>query len=376
MNQSNRPIVLTLAALAVTVVIVVVALSGVFTTPNPDAAGTPSPAPSVSPTLPPPTELTLLTHDSFAVTEPEILAAFESQNNAHVNVLRAGDAGAMVNQAILTKDNPLADVLFGVDNTFLSRALDAGIFEPYHANGVDTVPAALRLDARMRVTPIDYGDVCINYDKEAYSDANPAPQTLEDLVKPEYRGQLVVEDPGTSSPGLAFMLATIARFGETGDYTWRDYWSDLRANDVAIVSGWEEAYSGEFSGGSGQGDRPLVVSYATSPVAEVVYSDPQPAEAPTGVMTDGCFRQVEFAGVLVGARQPELAKKFVDYMLGPAFQADIPFNMFVFPAVPTTYLEPEFTQFAANVPNPLTMAPEQIGANRERWLNEWSAATR
>jgi thiamine transport system substrate-binding protein len=375
MNQSNRPVMLTLAALAVVVVIVVGALSGIFTTPNPDAAGTPSPAPSTPPTLPPPTQLTLLTHDSFAVTEPEVLGVFESQNNARVNVLRSGDAGAMVNQAILTKDNPLADVLYGVDNTFLSRALDAGIFEPYHSTGVDAVPAALRLDARERVTPIDYGDVCLNYDKAAYGDANPPPQTLDDLIKPEYRGQLVVEDPGTSSPGLAFMLATIARFGETGDYTWRDYWGDLRDNGVAIVSGWEEAYYGSFSGGSGEGDRPLVVSYATSPVAEVVYASPQPAEAPTGVMTDGCFRQVEFAGVLVGAKQPELAKKFVDYMLAAGFQTDIPFNMFVFPAVPNTYLEPEFIDFAANVPNPLTMAPGQIGANRERWLNEWQAAT-
>lgn len=375
MNQSNRPVLLTIAALAVVMVIVVAALSGVFTTPNPDAAGTPSPAPSATPTLAPPTQLTLLTHDSFAVTEPEILGAFESENNAQVNVLRAGDAGAMVNQAILTKDNPLADVLFGVDNTFLSRALDAGIFEPYRAAGVEAVPAALRLDARERVTPIDYGDVCINYDKEAFDAANPAPQTLADLAKPQYRGQLVVEDPGTSSPGLAFMLATIARFGETGDYTWRDYWSDLRLNGVAIVSGWEEAYYGSFSGGSGEGDRPLVVSYATSPVAEVFYASPQPTESPTGVMTDGCFRQVEFAGVLVGAKQPELAKKFVDYMLAAGFQADIPFNMFVFPAVPNTYLEPEFTDFAANVPNPLTMTPDQIGANRERWLNEWQAAT-
>jgi thiamine transport system substrate-binding protein len=374
MNQSNRSLLAAVAVVAVIIVIGVVALSGVFTTPNPDAAGTPTPAPSASPTLPPPTELTLLTHDSFAVTEPEILGAFESQNNAHINVLRAGDAGSMVNQAILTIDNPLADVLFGVDNTFLSRALDAGIFEPYGAQGLQAVPANLQLDPRQRVTPIDYGDVCINFDKEAYGDANPAPQTLEDLVRPEYRGQLVVEDPGTSSPGLAFMLATIARFGESGDYTWRDYWADLRGNGVAIVSGWEEAYYSSFSGGSGEGDRPLVVSYATSPVAEVVFAEPQPAEAPTGVMTDGCFRQVEFAGVLVGAKQPELAKKFVDYMLGPAFQADIPLNMFVFPAVPSTYLEPDFTEFAANVPNPLTMPPDQIGANRERWLNEWQAA--
>jgi thiamine transport system substrate-binding protein len=371
----NRSTVLTLAAIAAVIVIVVIALSGLGTTPNPDAA-TPSPTPSTTPTnVPPATQLTLLTHDSFAVTEPEIPAVFESNNNAILNVLKAGDAGAMVNQAILTKDNPLADVLFGVDNTFLSRALDAGIFEPYQASGLNAVPAALQLDARMRVTPIDYGDVCINYDKSAYDASNPPPQTLADLTKPQYKSQLVVEDPGTSSPGLAFLLATIAEFPEGGDYTWQDYWRDLKSNDVTIVSGWEEAYESTFSGGSGTGDRPLVVSYATSPVAEVVYApSPQPTESPTGVMIDGCFRQVEFAGVLTGAKQPELAKKFIDYMLSPGFQADIPLNMFVFPAVPTTYLEPVFSQFAVNVPEPLTIAPDQIGANRDRWLNEWSAA--
>lgn len=371
MNPASRPLALIFATLVVVVAVVVVALSGVFTTPNPDAAGTPSPAP---PTLPPPTQLTLLTHDSFAVTT-EIMAVFESQNNVTVNVLRAGDAGQMVNQAILTRDNPLADVLYGVDNTFLSRALDANIFEPYRAAGVEAVPAALRLDARERVTPIDYGDVCVNYDKEAYSDASPAPQTLADLAKPQYSGQLVVEDPGTSSPGLAFMLATIARFGETGEYTWLDYWADLRDNDVAIVSGWSEAYESTFSGGSGKGDRPLVVSYATSPVAEVFYASPQPAESPTGVITDGCFRQVEFAGVLAGTEQPELARKLVDHMLSPTFQTDIPLNMFVFPAVPTTYLEPVFSDFAVRVPDPLTLPPDTIAANRERWLNEWQAVT-
>lgn len=371
--NSNRPAILTIAALGVVVVIVVAALSGVFTTPNPSAIGTPSPTPTMPP---PPTELTLLTHDSFAVTAPEVLGVFESQNNAKIKVLRAGDAGQMVNQAILTKDNPLADVLFGVDNTFLSRALDAGIFEPYGAAGLQRVPPSLQLDPRQRVTPIDYGDVCINYDKEVFGDAVPAPQTLADLTRPDYRGQLVVEDPGTSSPGLAFMLATIARFGESGEYTWLHYWADLRDNDVLIVSGWEEAYYGSFSGGSGEGDRPLVVSYATSPVAEVLFANPQPIEAPTGVMTDGCFRQIEFAGVLTGAAQPELAKRFVDFMLMPGFQADIPLNMFVFPAVPTTYLEPVFSDFAQRVSDPLTLPPETIAADRERWLNEWQAVVR
>ena len=280
----------------------------------------------------------------------------------------------MVNQAILTKDNPLADALFGVDNTFLSRALNADIFEPYHAIGVDTVPAALRLDARERVTPIDYGDVCINFDKTAYDASNPPPQTLADLTKPAYRSQLVVEDPGTSSPGLAFMLATIARFGETSSYTWLDYWRDLRANDVSVVAGWEEAYESTFSGGSGTGDRPLVVSYATSPVAEVYYAaSPQPSESPTGVLADGCFRQVEFAGVLAGGKQPELAKALIDFMLSVDFQADIPLQDFVFPAVPIITLPDVFSRFAVQVPQPLTLPPDTIAAKRDQWLNDWGS---
>lgn len=331
-----------------------------------------SPPPSSGPTTPPTTELVLLTHDSFAVSD-EVLAEFTAQTGATVKVLRAGDAGAMVNQAILTKDNPIADVLFGVDNTFLTRALDADIFEPYRAVGLEAVPPALQLDARQRVTPIDYGDVCLNYDKAAYGPGTTPPQTLEDLAKPAYHGQLVVEDPASSSPGLAFMLATIAHFGENGTYTWRDYWADLRDNDLLVVSGWEEAYYGSFSGGSGEGDRPIVVSYATSPAAEVFFADPQPDEAPTGVVTAGCFRQVEFAGVLVGTKKPELARKLVDFMLTARFQGDIPLNMFVFPAVPSTPLADVFTQNAASVAEPLTMPPDQIGANRERWIGEWSA---
>ena len=362
-----RPIPTLLAALAL---LALTACSGGGPTPSPTVL-----VPTASPTSVPPTELMLLTHDSFAVSE-EVLAKFESAHNATVKIVRAGDAGSMVNQAILTADNPLADVLFGVDNTFLSRALDADIFEPYRAAGVDAVPAALRLDARERVTPIDYGDVCVNYDKSAYDAVLLPPQTLADLTQAmphgSYRSQLVVEDPGTSSPGLAFMLATIARFGEAGDYTWLDYWRDLRANDVAVVSGWEEAYYSSFSGGSGTGDRPLVVSYATSPVAEVYFASPQPAESPTGVVTDGCFRQIEFAGVLAGAKHPELARSFVDFLLSADLQADIPLQDFVFPAVPTTTLPPVFGEFAAVVPQPLTLPPDQIAANRERWIGEWT----
>jgi thiamine transport system substrate-binding protein len=321
---------------------------------------------------PPADSVTLLTHDSFALSDP-VLASFQATHGTELRVLRAGDAGSMVNQAILTRDNPLADVLFGVDNTFLSRALDAGIFEPYAAAGLEGVPEALRVDPEQRVTPIDYGDVCLNLDLEAITQRRlPMPTRLEDLTSPALRGELVVENPATSSPGLAFLLATIARFGEEGDYTWREYWTDLRANDVLVTAGWEDAYFGRFSGGSGEGDRPIVVSYASSPVAEVASASPLPSAAPTAVVSDGCFRQVEFAGVLTGAAEPEAARAVVDFLLSPEVQADIPLNMFVFPALESAELPPAFEQFAQIPPEPLSMDPARIGANRDRWIEEWT----
>jgi thiamine transport system substrate-binding protein len=313
--------------------------------------------------------VTLVTHDSFAVSKP-VLRAFTQQTGITVKVLKNGDAGAALNQAILTKDAPLGDAFFGVDNTFLSRALEAGIFVPYTAKGLDTVPAALRLDNRSRVTPIDFGDVCVNYDKQWFADKQlPVPTSLDDLADPKYRDQLVVENAATSSPGLAFLLATVAKYGPDG---WDGYWKRLRANGVKVVDGWEEAYNTEFSGSAGKGDDPLVVSYASSPPVEVVYAKPRPATAPTGSIDDTCFRQVEFAGVLQGAEHPAAAKQLLDFMLTRRFQADIPLQMFVFPAVTGTPLPPEFTKYASVPADPLTLPPAEIGAHREDWIKQWT----
>ncbi|MDP8905688.1 MAG: thiamine ABC transporter substrate-binding protein [Chloroflexota bacterium] len=327
--------------------------------------------PGASPT--PPAELVLMTHDSFAISE-EVLDEFEQANGVQLRVLRAGDAGAMVNQAILAREAPLADVLFGVDNTFLSRALAANIFEPYRSPLLEHVPDALELDPDARVTPIDYGDVCINYDRAAFSAELPPPQSLEELADPRYDGMLVVQNPATSSPGLAFLLATIARFGEgVGERGgWQGFWRALRANDVLVTAGWEDAYFGAFSGGGGEGERPLVVSYATSPAAEALSTAAPLDEAPTGVVSDGCFRQIEFAGVLKGARAPELARAFIDFMLSPTFQEDIPLNMFVFPANRQAELPEVFVAHAEQIEEPLTMEPTEIDALRERAIREWN----
>lgn len=316
-----------------------------------------------------PQTVRLVTHDSFLVSDG-IIESFEEASGHTVEILRVGDAGTMVNQAVLTKDSPIADVMFGIDNTFLGRALDEGLFAEYRSPLLDTVPDELELDAR--VTPIDFGDVCLNYDRAGLADRGLAPPaSLADLADPAYRGLLVVEHPGTSSPGLAFLMATVATFGEEGDYTWRDYWADLVENDVLVNAGWEEAYYGSFSGGAGEGDRPLVVSYASSPPAEVIFADPRPAEAPTAVVEDGCFRQIEFAAVLEGTPVPEAARQLIDFMLGIEFQEDIPLNMFVFPANADAALPPEFVEFTVVPEAPATLEPGVIDANRSRWIEEW-----
>lgn len=317
----------------------------------------------------------LMTHDSFAASD-EVLAGFTRASGATIDVLRSGDAGAMLNQAILSKDHPLGDVLYGVDNTFLSRALDAGIFEPYASPLLAQVPDRYELDPEHRLTPIDFGDVALNYDKDRFQPATDlaVPTELRDLTLPAYRGMLVVENPATSSPGLAFMLASIVEFGESGDYTWLDFWGALAANDVQVTSGWEEAYYSAFSGGSGEGDRPLVVSYASSPPAEVVFADPQPDTAPTGVIAAGAFRQVEFAGVLAGTEVRPLAEQLIDFMLSRSFQEDIPLNMFVFPANEQAVLPDAFVEHTTIPSDPATMDPALIERERERWIDEWTAA--
>lgn len=315
----------------------------------------------------------LMTHDAFAVSDG-VLEGFTTRTGIEVKLLQSDDAGTMLNQAILTKDNPLADVIFGIDNTFLSRALDEGIFEPYESPALADVPADLQLDPEHRATPIDFGDVCINYDKAAFTDI-PVPATLDDLTTPTYTSMLAVEDPATSSPGLAFLLATIARYGEAGDYTWKDYWSDLVRNDVLVTSGWTEAYYTYFTAAS-DGDRPLVVSYASSPPAEVIYSETPLTEAPTGVMTDGCFRQIEFAGIVAGTPHRDAAEQLIDFMLSKQFQEDIPLNMFVFPANQTASLPSEFVEYTTLPDHPLTIDPDMIDANRERWIREWTEIVR
>ena len=308
------------------------------------------------------TTVTLVTHDSFLVS-PETFEAFTAETGYEVEVLNAGDTGQLVSEAILTSGSPLGDVLFGIDNTFLQRGLDADLFEAYESPALADVPDEFELDPDHRVTPVDFGDVCLNFWIDALEAGPPA--GLDDLLAPEFEGQLVVQSPETSSPGLAFLLATIAEYGEG----WEEYWAGLRANGVAVTAGWEDAYYGDFVAGGG--DRSIVVSYASSPPAEVVFAAEPIDEPPTGVVTDSCYRQIEFAGILAGTDVVEGARLLVDFMLSPTFQNDVPLNMFVFPVSTEAELPAVFVEHAEVAADPLILDPAEVEANRDRWTERW-----
>jgi thiamine transport system substrate-binding protein len=319
--------------------------------------------------------VTLVSHDSFAASK-DVLQAFEEESGYKIRILKDGDAGQAVNKAILTKDNPQGDVFFGVDNTLLSRALDNGLFQSYEAKGSEQVLSEYRVDQdEHRVTPIDSGDICVNYDKAYFTERKlDPPQSFEDLVKPEYKNLLVTENASTSSPGLGFLLGTAAKFGDDG---WQDYWKKLKANGVKVVDGWEQAYNEEFSGSAGgkqaKADRPLVVSYASSPPVEVVFAAPRPKTAPTGVATGTCFRQVEYAGLLSNARNAEGGKALIDFLISERFQEDMPLKMFVYPVREGAQVPAEFEQYGPQAEDPETMAPDEIADNRDQWVKSWTS---
>jgi thiamine transport system substrate-binding protein len=297
-----------------------------------------------------PKSVTLLAYDAFT-PEKGIFDDFTAQTGATVNVVTDGDSGAVISKAILTAGKPEGDVLWGIDNTTIARAQQAKLMNNYSA--------------------VDEGDVCINYDKLWYQKKGLAvPTSLDDIIKPEYKGQLVIEDPANSSPGLIFMLATIAKYGESG---WKQWWSSAKANGVRIDTDWTTAYTIDFSGSSGKGQYPMVVSYGSSPPAEVVYSPWLLPEPTTAVMESSCFRQTEYAGVLRGTKNPNIAQKLVDYLLAKKFQESMPLSLFVYPVNPQAVLPDVFTHFAVKAKTPLTLPEESINKNVKAWLDQWRA---
>lgn len=321
--------------------------------------------------------VTVLTHDSFALPE-DLVATFEEESGVSVSFVSGGDAGEVVNRALLTRDRPIADVLYGIDNSLIGREGAEELFESYRSPAMEHVDDALAF-AGDRLTPIDVGYVTFNLDPEALAERDvPPPADLDDLTEPAYRGLTVVPDPASSSPGLAFLMTTVARFGEGGEGDWLDYWAALRDNDVQVVGGWSDAYYTAFTRYGG--DRPIVLSYATSPAAEVIFAEEEPETAPTrNLLCEQCaWRQIEAAGILRGTDDVEAAEAFIDFLLSEQVQEAVPTSMFVYPVREGTPLPDAYDEHAT-IPTDAQTAeldPERIAENQERWLQQWTQVVR
>lgn len=320
--------------------------------------------PNGSPQPPNGGEVVVVTHDSFAVPD-EVRERFEESTGLTVTFVAPGDGGSLVNQLILTKDAPLGDVAFGVDNTFAARALEAGVFTDYVSNSPAASDAAhFAIPGSTALTAIDYSDVCLNVDLGYFEERGvEPPATFDDLTSAEYRGLVSVTNAATSSPGLAFLLATIAAKGDG----WQEYWAQLKANDVRVTPSWSDTYYTDFSAPNYGGEYPVVLSYASSPPFEVIEGEPT-----TAALLDTCFRQVEYAGVLEGARNPEGGRAVVDWLLSNDFQASVAESMYVYPVSSRVELPATWLAYAPLAPEPWFIAPDEIAASRDAWIAEWS----
>jgi thiamine transport system substrate-binding protein len=285
-------------------------------------------------------ELVLVTHDSVVISKA-LIADFEKTSGLRLTIVKAGDAGALTNKLVLTKGDPIADVVYGIDNTFIGKAENNGIL------------------TRSSITAIDYADICFNYDKSWFeSHSIAAPKTWLELTQPRYKNLTVIENPTTSSTGLGFLAATVAQFGEG---KWQKFWSALKTNGVKVDAGWEDAYYTDFSGSAGKGDYPIVLSYSSSPADE----------ANTAALIEGCFRQTEYAATLTGAKNPSGAAQLIKWLTELKFQNSMPASMYVYPVNKQAGI-PE--SWATKAPEATSILGEnlKISQRREAWLKQWS----
>jgi thiamine transport system substrate-binding protein len=313
-------------------------------------------------------ELRVMVHGSFSLPKP-MLAQFEAQSGLKLSIIKGGDAGEMLNKLILTRAQPVADVVFGIDNALIAKAQAANVLEAHGLPAVGGTVAVAEKQLGALVVPVDYGYVTLNYDKAAVAKSGQAlPKTLDDLTLPAYRNWLVVQNPATSSPGYAFMLATIAGMGEEKAYDW---WAKMRANGVKVAKGWSEAYYTEFSRNGGA--YPLVVSYASSPAAEVFYSKEKITESPTASLNlkGGVFQQVEGVALIKGGAQRDAALKFMGFMRSAPVQEALQTTMWMFP-VQTGTSRAEVMRHAPEPAAFESLSTDTIAEKGSQWVSRWT----
>lgn len=314
-------------------------------------------------------DLRVIVHSSFDLPKP-LLAKFESEAGVKLKIVKGGDSGEMLNKLILTKKAPIADVVYGIDNAQAVKAKAADVLDVYDGAALSKeAQGDSKAEFAGMAVAVDYGFVTLNYDKAAVAKRGlPLPKSLEELTQPAYKKWLVVENPATSGPGYAFLLATIANMGEEKAFAW---WKSMRANDMKVAKGWTEAYYTDFSRNGGA--YPIVVSYASSPAAEVFYSKEKLTESPTAslFLPGGVFRQVEGVALIKGGAQRPAAEKFLEFMRTAEVQEALQTTMWMYPMQNTTKrvdamrFAPEPTKFES-------LPPSVIAEKGAAWISRWT----
>lgn len=305
-----------------------------------------------------PKNLTVYTYSSFSVKLIDnIKNHFKTKYNLTVDFKSFSDTGPLFNQLLQEKNNPVADVVIGLDSSYFAKALKEDLFQPYQPANLSLVNKDLIFDPEYRLIPFDYGYVLFNYDSQKL---DSLPKTHRDLLQPQFKKKIIISNPLTSSPGQVFLLTTIALYGEDG---YLDYWRQLKANLLTIAPGWDEAY-GMYT----NGEAPIVLSYGTSPAYHLLYENTERYQAL--ILDDAAYAQIEGAGIIKNTANLTNAKLLMDYLLSAEFQALIPENQFMYPVRSDVTL-PESFRIAAKVDKILNLPLDKVTANLERWLQEW-----
>ncbi len=331
------------------------------------------------PTSPPPTvdttNLTVLAPQSLVVDD-EVIGRFEQESGISVLFRNIGPATDMVERIVEGGSVPSGwDLVYGIDNQQMVAAIEAGLFQPYAAAGLADVPDHLEIDSSQHLLPVSHNYVMVNADRDYFEreDIDP-PASLDDLRRPEIASLLALPSPETDQAGRGFLAATARYFGEDA---FIDFWADLDEGGAQVAANWTEAYLGAYTvGSSGEGDRPLVLAYASAPAADAVFT-PGAGDSPPSVALDlpgAGFHQIDLVGIAADTPRVEQARALVEFLLGPEFQASVAQRMFAFPVLPDAETGQSFAEHARPPAEPVNMEPSILDDRMQSWLVSWQGA--
>lgn len=330
--------------------------------------------------------LKILTYDIFQGYSNELIEQFVNQTGIQVEVIRTDDAGGILDQMMLTQMAPQADLMLGLDNTYLPTALENCLLIEHNATPENLTQSSRDFYDGEMALPFDEGDVCLNYDEDALLASNiSVPTSLWDLTEPEWNGKLAIPSPITSSPGRAFLVATYDYFtdetnAEQGNMsTW---WKAIADNGAIFTSGWTESYTTYYTGGYGEytegyiGGAYMTVSYCHSPGVEAFFAENY-THSTSLVLPKSSFHQVEYTGVIHGAAEVDAARLFIQYITSPEVNINMPIYNSMYSVIEGNDL-PETNGYLYHsdvVNSTSTITNEIIEQYMDEWLIEWQKAT-